>query len=237
MSGAAGEPESGRLSESLPMSVLTPEQARTFYDRFGRRQDSQAFYEDPALDAMLAAGQFETARSVFEFGCGTGRLAERLVTERLPSDAVYTGIDISPVMIGLARQRLETFDSRVSLHESDGSAGIDMPSESCDRFVSTYVLDLLSEDDVRTVLEEAHRILSAGGRLCLTGLTAGFTPVSRCVTALWSAVHRIRPQLVGGCRPVRLDRFLDNGRWHITFQQQVAPWGIPSQIVVAEKTA
>ena len=53
--------------------TLDLEQARAFYDRFGARQDRQAFYEDA----------FERARGVPEFGCGTGRFAEVLVAERL----------------------------------------------------------------------------------------------------------------------------------------------------------
>ena len=53
--------------------MLNREQAKTFYDRLGSRQDSQAFYEDPAIRDLIAEADFETARSIFEFGCGTGR--------------------------------------------------------------------------------------------------------------------------------------------------------------------
>jgi hypothetical protein len=39
--------------------VLTHSQAQAFYDRFGKRQDSQAFFEDAALDELISHGAFE----------------------------------------------------------------------------------------------------------------------------------------------------------------------------------
>ena len=33
--------------------MLSPEQARRFYDRFGIKQDTQSFYENPALDKLV----------------------------------------------------------------------------------------------------------------------------------------------------------------------------------------
>ena len=37
--------------------------------------------------------------------------------------------------------------------------------------VSTYVLDILSDADIASMLRESHRLLRPGGVLCLTGLT------------------------------------------------------------------
>ena len=50
----------------------------------------------------------------------------------------------------------------------EGSTSI-LQDETVDVFVSTYVLDLLSEADVAEVLRLAGRILRPGGQLCLTG--------------------------------------------------------------------
>lgn len=51
---------------------LTREEARTFYDRFGSRQDKQAFYEDPAVSVLIDQARFADAWRVVEFGGGTG---------------------------------------------------------------------------------------------------------------------------------------------------------------------
>jgi hypothetical protein len=67
------------------MRMLSHEEARAFYDWFGARQDSQRFYEDPALCDLLGHADFGEARSVFEFGCGTGRFV--FTVSALPSIA------------------------------------------------------------------------------------------------------------------------------------------------------
>ena len=64
--------------------VLTHDEARRVYDRIGAGQDSQAFYEDRATRLLIRHGAFERARSVLEFGCGTGRFAARLLARHLP---------------------------------------------------------------------------------------------------------------------------------------------------------
>ena len=71
-----------------------PDDARRFYDRFGSRQDTQGFYENPALDDLVKYTDFEHARPVLEFGCGTGSFARRLSETDLPVKAHYLGLDI-----------------------------------------------------------------------------------------------------------------------------------------------
>lgn len=218
------------------MRTLTRDEARDFYDRFGRRQDAQAAYEDVALDALVAHARFDGARAVFEFGCGTGRFARRLLDSHLPATATYAGVDLSATMIGLARQRLAPFGDRATATLSDGSPRQDAAGASVDRFVSTYVLDLLPEAEIRAVVDEAHRLLAPGGLLAVTGLTRGATPVSRLVTALWRFVHRLRPRLVGGCRPIVARDFLDDARWEVVHHGSVVARGLTSEVLVAEKT-
>jgi trans-aconitate methyltransferase len=57
------------------MPALTSEQARRVYDRVGRAQDWQRFYEDAATADLVAHAGFDAAHSIVELGCGTGRLA------------------------------------------------------------------------------------------------------------------------------------------------------------------
>lgn len=175
----------------------------------------------------------DEARAVVEFGCGTGRFAAELLDERLPADARYVGVDQSPTMVRLARERTDRFGERVEIRRSDGSPKLDLPEASFDRFVSTYVLDLLSPEDVAAVLEEAHRVLTPGGLLCLAGLTHGTTPIARTVTWLWERVHALRPALVGGCRPLSLRDFLPASDWEIRHRHVFAPFGLASEVVVA----
>jgi len=94
------------MARSGNTRTLSPDHARRVYDRIGSLQDSQAFYEDRATDLLVQFGDFARARRVFEFGCGTGRFAARLLQQELPSDAVYHGVDLSPTMVRLAEERI-----------------------------------------------------------------------------------------------------------------------------------
>jgi ubiquinone/menaquinone biosynthesis C-methylase UbiE len=215
--------------------TLSYEEARRVYDRIGARQDSQAFYEDVATGELIAHGDFEHARSVFEFGCGTGRFAEKLLRERLPPDAAYRAADQSPEMVRLAGARLAAFGERAEAVLSDGTPPRAEPAGSFDRFVSCYVLDLLSESDIDAVLTEAYRMLVPGGLLCACSLSPGHGALSKAVIGVWSLVHRLSPKLVGGCRPIALVPLLDSKDWEIVHQRALAPFGIPSEAVVARR--
>ncbi|TAN09026.1 MAG: class I SAM-dependent methyltransferase [Rhodanobacteraceae bacterium] len=217
--------------------MLTHEQARAFYDRFGSKQDWQRFYEDRAVNDMISHGAFDTASSVFEFGCGTGRLAERLLMQCLPQNVSYLAIDSSPTMINLAQNRLSRFQDRAKVRLSLGDMALDVGPNQFDRFVCTYVMDLLAENDIRAVIREAHRVLAPNGLLCLVSLTHGYTTVCRFVEKLWVSVHSFRPVLVGGCRPVLLHPFLEGPKWNIRHENQISNFGLTSQIIVAEKVA
>jgi ubiquinone/menaquinone biosynthesis C-methylase UbiE len=94
-------------------------------------------------------------------------------------------------------------------------------------------LDLLSDTDIRQVFAEAHRILRPGGKLCLVSLTRGVSVTSRFVIALWSAAFRIKPSLVGGCRPIELVEYLDQDIWSIDHREVVTPYGVSSEVLVA----
>ena len=102
--------------------LLSPTQAERFYDGLGKKLNSQAFYEAPALNDLAAHLDLETCRAVLEFGCGTGRFAEELFETRLPPHATYVGRDISEVMVRLARERLARFGPRATVEKSDGGA-------------------------------------------------------------------------------------------------------------------
>lgn len=217
------------------MSILSRDQARAHYDRFGAKQDKQAYYEDPVTVDLIHHASFATARAVVELGCGTGRFAETLFRDHLAPTATYVGLDLSSTMVALAEARLMPFGTRAAVRLTDGSLRLDMPEASCDRFVSNFVLDLLGEEDCRVVVAEAYRILEPGGLLCLSSLTPGFTPLSRVVAGAIRVIHALKPALVGGCRPLELLRFVNETQWKTRHRNRLAPYGIPSAVLVAER--
>jgi len=217
------------------LGTLSYQQARRTYDRIGSLQDSQRFYEDRATALVLLHGDFESAESVFEFGCGTGRFALRLLEKFLSDTARYRGVDISPTMIQLTQDRLSSYATRADVTLTEGEPPTDEAAGSCDRFVSNYVFDLLSHEDIRTVLREAHRMLRPGGLLCLAGLTGGTGVASRIVASVIGWIQPNCPALVGGCRPVELLPFLPESQWQLQYHFKVVAFGLPSEVVVAKR--
>jgi ubiquinone/menaquinone biosynthesis C-methylase UbiE len=218
------------------MPTLSHDEAKAFYDGFGARQDSQKFYEDPALDDLVAHADFGAARCVFEFGCGTGRFAARLLAEHLPPGCRYQAVDISATMVELAKQRLTSWGDRARVAQSSGAPRVPAPDASVDRFVVCYVLDVLSEPDIRQLLAEAHRVLEPGGLLCTLCLTRGTSLSTRVVDALWRALFRLQPKLVGGCRSIAVRDFLGARDWSLRHRNVITRFGISSEVLVAARS-
>lgn len=215
--------------------MLTHRQVTTFYNHLGAKQDWQTFFESAATCDLIAHACFETAQAVFEFGCGTGAFAELVLAHHLPPQATYLAVDSSATMVRLAQSRLARFGARVVVRQTDGALLFAEGSRSFDRFVSNYVLDLLSASDIAQLLSEAHRLLVADGRLCLVSLTGGSTRLSRLVTWSWTRLHALDPRLVGGCRPLELRDCLPGTGFHPDYTQVVTHFGVPSEVVVASK--
>jgi ubiquinone/menaquinone biosynthesis C-methylase UbiE len=209
---------------------LSHAETEKFYDAFGARQDGAGYYEDVTLAELTRFAKFESATSIVEFGCGTGRFAKEVLSS---SAASYWGCDVSATMIALSRSRLAEFGERVTLWKSSGAMTLPLQDESCDRFVSNYVLDILSAQEIESVLGEAQRILKPNGLLCLTGLTFGEGLFSKVWTAFWNLRFDLNPKWVGGCRPVALTKFLDD--WELIHHNVVTVGGNSSEVVVAGK--
>jgi ubiquinone/menaquinone biosynthesis C-methylase UbiE len=215
--------------------TLTHAQAMQFYDRMGSRQDWNRFYEEAAIERMIEQGDFGNAHRVVEFGCGTGRIAERLLARHLPSDATYLGFDSSATMVKLASERLAQFGRRAQVVKSDGSMSVDLRSESADRFFGNYVFDLLNRDDIAKLVGEAQRVLEPEGLLCAVSLTHGRSTVSKMFSAGWLSLWKFEPSLLGGCRPIELLEFIPHSDWRIFYFDIVMLLALSSEVVVAAK--
>ena len=214
---------------------MKPSEVQNFYNGFGKKQDSQGFYEDPALDDLIIHAHFTDAEKVFEFGCGTGRFALRLLADSLPPSATYLGCDLSQTMVKLARERLTIYSGRAQVLQAEEKVSFPLPNHSVDRVASTYVLDLLSETNIKEFFREADRVLTVEGKLCLISLTKGTTFLSRVVSAGWDTIYHFRPSLVGGCRPIRLDEYIDPDTWELEYGNVTIAFGVPSEVLIANR--
>lgn len=218
---------------AMPLDALA---ARRVYDRIGRLQGSQHVYEDIATDRLTQEADFGGCTSLFELGCGTGRYAARLLESALPSTATYLGVDVSPKMVALSCNRLAPWSDRARVVLLDPPA-LKLPADTgaFDRFVATYVFDLLSQQDGEALLGEAARLLAPGGLLGVVSLTKGTTIASRIVSSGWEAVAKRWPSLLGGCQPIELRDLISGPAWAIEKCDVAVKFAVPSEVVIARR--
>ncbi len=111
-----------------------------------------SLYERPAMLSML--GDVKGLR-VLDIGCGAGKLTRELVERR----AVVTGIDVSPAMVEIARDRLGQL---ATFSVGDLSEPLPFESGSFDVVVASLVMHYIEE--WTPVLKEVLRVLSPDGR-------------------------------------------------------------------------
>lgn len=214
--------------------TLSRDQARSVYDRIGRVQDWQSFYETAPIDDMIEHGDFGSATSVYEFGCGTGALAKRLLSGELDDAASYFGVDISETMVSLAADRIAPWPDRAEVQMVTGDLPLPGEDGCYDRFVATYVFDLLDVEYAEQVLDEARRLLARDGLVCLVSLTEGMTRSSRIVAGSWRWIWSKSPKILGGCRPVEMATRLTDG-WTIVHHRVMTSWAVPSEVIIARR--
>ncbi|MEO6999265.1 MAG: class I SAM-dependent methyltransferase [Terracoccus sp.] len=225
----------GCLRARILCKMLERPAIRRYYDRIGRGQDTQRFYEDPPTGRLRQCAQFESATSVVELGCGTGRFARTLLRDQLPAAASYRGFELSERMVAIAASRLRPWAGRAEVGRIDGDPPLPLGDARADRFIANYVLDLMPPGEARLWLDEAHRILTPAGLLCLVSITPGTGRVSRVVSDTWTRVWCRRPSLVGGCRPIELLDLLDQDQWATCHHEVVTAWSVSSEVVVAQR--
>ena len=133
------------------------------YDHFAENYSTEnessllnAYYERPAMIEL--AGDVDEHR-ILDAGCGSGPLFAALRAK----GATVTGVDGSPAMIELARQRL---GDDAALHVADLSRPLPFDDGAFDDVVASLVLHYLR--DWATPLAELRRLLKPGGRLILS---------------------------------------------------------------------
>jgi ubiquinone/menaquinone biosynthesis C-methylase UbiE len=130
---------------------------------------------------------------------------------------------------------LKPWRERATVDVSSGAMLVPFADARFDRFVATYVLDLLAVGDIRALLAEARRVLVPGGLICLVSLTFGATRAARIVTRIWQAAYALTPRLVGGCRPIELREWRASDNWSLRYCNVVTAFGVTSEIAVAAR--
>ncbi|MEU4560420.1 methyltransferase domain-containing protein [Actinoplanes sp. NPDC023936] len=134
--------------------------SRKVWDKMAGRYDRDMRF----FEAKIFAGGREwvcsrAAGRVLEVAVGTGRNLRHYSPE-----VDLVGIELSPAMLVIARQRASDLGRSVDLREGDAHA-LPFPDDSFDTVVCVFSLCAIS--DGQAALAEMRRVLRCGGRLLL----------------------------------------------------------------------
>jgi ubiquinone/menaquinone biosynthesis C-methylase UbiE len=136
------------------------ERVRRVQDKEAPRYDRQiSFFERILFGDGRQWVCSQATGDVLELAVGTARNLRFY-----PDDVRITGVELSPEMLAIARQRLEEVGRDADLRLGDVQA-LEFGDESFDTVVCTLGLCTIPDD--RGAAREAHRVLRPGGRFLL----------------------------------------------------------------------
>jgi SAM-dependent methyltransferase len=146
------------------MTKATPTyEARSLYDQpgYARQYDQTRYIDDPAKtqrDDQTRRAIAETlsklqgVKHILDLPCGTGRLSEQL----LQSGYQYTGVDLSPAMLEVAREKMANRPDAKFI-QADGEA-LPFEPNSFDAILCVRFLNLVPSEPRRKILAEFKRV-------------------------------------------------------------------------------
>jgi SAM-dependent methyltransferase len=139
------------------MTISATDRIRTFYDRAASRYDSSIrLFERLLFGDGRAWVTSRAIGDVLEIGIGTGRNLPYY-----PAGVRLTGVELSPAMLAIARQRAEQLRLPVDLQLGDAQH-LSFTDASFDTVVCTLSLCTIPDD--RAAVLEVRRVLRPGGR-------------------------------------------------------------------------
>ena len=154
------------------------------------------------LKATLDAADLRLGERFVDVGCGTGELAmmaARIVSSgSRPGTGEAIGIDATPGMIEIARQRAGRADGAVRF-ELGVAEALPLPNGTVQAVASTFFFHHLPTEVKREAIREMWRVLAPGGRLVIAdyGWARGFVGLIASFPMRFNFHEYVRPQLNG----------------------------------------
>ncbi|HEX2281521.1 MAG TPA: class I SAM-dependent methyltransferase [Thermomicrobiales bacterium] len=141
-------------------TLAETERVRRYYEQIAHRYDEYVGYFEKLLVGDGRRWVCSQARGeVLELAVGTGRNLPYY-----PADVRLTGVDLTPAMLTIARQRASDLGREVDLRVGDAQ-NLNLPDTRFDTVVATLALSSIPDD--RRAMAEVWRVLRPGGQFLL----------------------------------------------------------------------
>ena len=209
---------------------LSKDEVRQTYRKLASGYDVWAnLAESKARQLSLQLANIQDGDAVLEVAVGTGFIFAEIL--KLNPSGKNAGIDLTEEMLVQARKRAEKIDvSNYSLKVGDAYQ-LEFPENTFDVVLNNYLFDLMPEEDFLEVLIEFKRVLKSGGKLVLASMTQG----PKWFDYLWQRLYQINPSLLGGCRGVCLQPYVESAGFKQVYRQYISQWMFPSEVISAVK--
>jgi len=169
---------------------------------------------------------------VLEIGAGTGAALLELIRSTAPGGKVF-GIDLSTGMLKRTRLRLAgSNDSRPANLCCGDACQLPFRPSSLEVIFMSFTLELFSASEIPLVLKECRRVLTPAGRIGVVSLSGAGPDTWMRRAYEWS--HRRFPTWVD-CRPILVKEALSEAGFQIQDSTCQTMWGLPVEIVIAQR--
>lgn len=181
----------------------------------------------------IGSADIRPGSKVLEVAVGPG-LAFLELAKRVGQETTIYGVDISPSMLRLTRDRAEANGyHNIELKEAD-CRSLPFEDHTFDLVYNGYMLDLIPLEDMPGMLSEFKRVLRPGGKMVLLNMSKESDALT-----MREKLYQVLPTgvvlyLMGGCRPVMMESPVRSAGMQDVSRTFIKE-GMPSEIVIATK--
>ncbi len=220
-------------NDQISRVTRSKEEAKASYDVLSRWYDAlvgwgEVKFREVGLQKLGA----REGEKILEIGFGTGHCTLALAQAVGDSGKVY-GLDISEGMRSITQSKVERANlaERVELKLGD-AAKLPFEAGSFDAVFTSFTLELFDTPEIPVVLRQCQKVLKSGGRICVVAMSK--EGKSNSPVRLYEWAHAKFPNYVD-CRPIHVRKALEEAKFQILDTTGMSYWGIPVEIVAAQK--
>lgn len=199
------------------------DQLAGYYDLWSKLTETRA------INKAIELAEIHNHEHVLEVAVGTGVAFKKII--HLNPDGMNTGIDLSSKMLKSVRKKLKDISENNYQVKTGNAYDLQFEDQSFDVLINNFMLDLLPENDFEIILNEFYRVLKPGGRIVISTFSFGTNKIQE----VWHWIALKFPEILKGCRPISLEKYIENSGFRIKQMEHVSQNTFPSLIIKAVK--